>query len=396
MEPPRKMGVKRLRSPTLVGVAPPSAVNKGKQAPAVDEIPKITVDGAPEDEATTLVGKMLAESAAQARRNLEAKDAESDTYQDETATSVGDAERLIATANAAAADAGSDDLEEPTGRMARAQPAVEDTTARRDAIDVQGAMHRAAELEEQLEAEAAKKKKAEKKRTMVGLGEGPLMLPAVPPQDETAALTGGPPVKRSELAEPPTAPVPMTPRDRAMTAPISGAHPSAMGMPVGPPSPYAQPAATPASGVAALPPYPGPRPADALAFAQTQQAMPPQPFPAPAEKPKKKSRAGVVVFLVVLLGAAGGAAYWKRVPLRARWDRFRHPPVAQPAASVEPAPPPSATASVSIAPSASASASASASSSASAKPAAKKPPPAKPKPPKAKAPVPKPASEHGF
>lgn len=436
MEPPRKMGVKRLRSPTLVGVAPPSAVNKGSSSLAqkVDEIPKITIEGNPDDETTTLVGKMLAESAAQARRNLDTKQAkDGDIYQDETATSVGDAERLIATANEIFEKARGDDLaDEPTANRRRVDPLGDDTTARRDAIDVEGALARAAELKAKFEADAERKKKAEKKRTIVGLGNGPLKLPVIPVPDETETLSGGAPVPAPGFDEQETGSIPATPRERQMTAPLAAplatpqTNPMPMPMPMAPPPPpppgypstNALPVGTPPGGVPALPPYPPmptPRRSDPIAFAQTQQALPQSHGVHGAEAPKKKSRVGVVLFLLVLLGAGGGAAYWKRVPLRARWDRFRHPPVAQPAPSVDPAPAPSASppasasasasvaASASAAPSASASAAASASAfasasaSASAKPGAKKPPPWKPKPaPKPKAAVPKPVDQHGF
>ncbi len=454
LEPPRKMGVTRLRAPTLVGVAPPSAVNKGAAAGSrgpladSDEIPKISVDGAPEDETTTLVGKMLAESAAQARKNLGAKqENDADTYADETATTVGDAERLIATANEAFEKARSEELgDEPTANLRAPDPLADETTARRDAIDV-GAMARAAELKEQLAAEAERRKKAAKKHTIVGLGDGPLKLPATPPgadvveapdkprdkesqrvleaalprlYDETEAMADGPPIAPRE----PKVTAPMVPMPQG---PAPGGHPSThlplLATPINEISarhPYAMPPATPSGGMLAAPPYqapiPTPRPGDPIAFAQTQLALPHTP-PTLEPPKKKKSRAGLVLFLLVLLGAGGGVAYWKRVPLRAQWDRFRHLPASEPAPSAEPAPPPSAAPSASaaasapasasaapsasVAPPASASAapiaSASASASASAKPAAKKPPVWRPRPaPKPKATMPKPVEPRGF
>lgn len=450
LEPPRKMGVMRLRAPTLMGVAPPSAGASAPPATEKDEIPKIHVDGPPEEETTTLVGKMLAEAAAQTRGRLAAQAAGGDTYQDETATSVGGAERLIAAANEAFANAGADDepLEEPTQQRPQGVPLrdapVEDTTARRDAIDVNAALARAEALKAQLKAEAeAKKKKNAKKRTMVGLGAGPLVLPADMPsaiEGEIETLTGGPSVSAAST-EPITSPAPLESpvkippppprRDTTAAMPEPPVPPSVRAMPLPTPAPMPAsmggiPAGTPPPGGVAAPPYamppmmqpmmhpmgapPSTRSSEAMAFAQTQQAL----FPPPAaEPPKKKSRAAVVFVLFVLLGGVAAAAWIERDRVLAEWARLTSPPPSPtsapadaPSASAapvaEPLPPASAApappASVEPAPPASASASASASAAASAKPPPKKKPKWRPRPkarPRPK-PRPSPTSEHGF
>lgn len=200
MEPPRVLGAHRLRAHTMLGVAPPSSGANGpptteKEKGSIPkilfdaddnqdvtetkpaDIPKIAVEG--DDEQTTMVGKLLAEAHAQVAKRL--KEKEPDLYSDETATTVGDAEKLIATANAAVVDKDDKyDNDEPTESRSAHDALMEDTTSRREAIDVEAALAKAAELR----AEAERKKKQAKKRTMHGLGDGPLRLPAKPKLEE--------------------------------------------------------------------------------------------------------------------------------------------------------------------------------------------------------------------
>jgi hypothetical protein len=208
MEPPRVMGVPRLRAHTMLGVAPPSsgaATGPPTTQPEISSIPKIVFEGDEgleqtetkaadiprihvegDDEQTTMVGKLLAEAHAQVAKRL--KETDADLYADETATTVGDAEKLIATANAAAnaaalakgASAAGDEVDEPTESRPGNDALMDDTTARRDAIDVDSALARAAELR----AEAERKKRQAKKRTIHGLGDGPLTLPVRPKAED--------------------------------------------------------------------------------------------------------------------------------------------------------------------------------------------------------------------
>jgi hypothetical protein len=318
--PAVKVGPPRLRAPTLVGVAPPSlaaAAPRLKPPPSTREeaepgVPKIEVAGVPDEETTTLVGKMLAEAAAQARRKLEEKPAPaSDTYQDETATKVGDAERLIATANEVFAKVAheADTLEDATVPRVRSNGPFEETTARRDAINVDGVLARAAELKAQAEAEA-RRKKAAKKRTFVGLGNGPLTLPANKPalSEEIETLENAKNLSPPNLAPRPSAdeetlsgvphetpPLsPFAPHERKATMPLSGyTEPMPHGPPVrldrsgaspaGVAHPYHDlPLGTPPGGVPpapfaampASPPYANR--SEPAAFAQTQMAPPPR------------------------------------------------------------------------------------------------------------------------
>jgi hypothetical protein len=207
MEPPRVMGVPRLRAHTMLGVAPPSsgATAPPTTQPDLSSIPKIVFDGDDaqditetkpadipkiqgegDDEQTTMVGKLLAEAHAQVAKRL--KEKEPDLYADETATTVGDAEKLIAAAKLADRAAGGakarsiegDEVDEPTESRSAHDALMEDTTSRRDAINIDDALARAAELR----AEAERKKRQAKKRTIHGLGDGPLKLPAKRREDE--------------------------------------------------------------------------------------------------------------------------------------------------------------------------------------------------------------------
>lgn len=205
MEPPRVLGVPRLRAHTMLGVAPPSSgatsppttqpqlssgipkiVFDGDDERDITEtkpadIPRIVVDG--DDEQTTMVGKLLAEARSEVAKKLK-EPAEPDLYADETATTVGDAEKIIAAANFASVPKVSlpegEDLDETTASGSVRDASMEDVTSKRDAIDVETALARAADLR----AEAEKKKKQAKKRTMHGLGDGPLRLPARPTRPE--------------------------------------------------------------------------------------------------------------------------------------------------------------------------------------------------------------------
>lgn len=306
MEPPRVLGVPRLRARahTMLGVAPPSsdAAAPPTTEPEVTGIPKIAFDGDEaqeltetkpadiprihvegDDEQTTMVGKLLAEAHAQVAKRL--KDKEADLYSDETATTVGDAEKILAAANEAAlAKGGSavdgDELDEPTASRSVRDALMEDATSKRDAINIDDALARAAELR----AEAERKKRQAKKRTIHGLGDGPLTLPAktkaAPPQDdiptfenalpetgerpastrssgrllvataepadgELETLSGAvphPAPMRSIGTEPETMPVqvPSTPRERLATAPADPS--SLLG---GPPTPEQAPFGAP-------------------------------------------------------------------------------------------------------------------------------------------------------
>jgi len=551
IEPAKSLGIKRLRAPTLVGVAPPSA--GGKQPPSTNPRPgpptavassaqptPRVVDASQlrlnanegEDESTTMVGKMLAAAQAEGRRKLAEKRDEPDMYQDETATTVGDAENLIATANEAFAKIraeGEGESDESTEQRVVRESVVEDTTARRDAIDVESALVRAKELKAKALADAEAKKRALKKRTFVGLGNGPLRLPAQPepvegsydddlrtevgetkapssrrlpaatpgdsepplhgaaePETVTVAAGHNPAALEAAFNEPAT--VSVKPQF-ALAGPFHTQTPLGLGAPQTQPMPHAPnahtgsdpgfPAAAPNPGAPLMATlasaggrrdFPSPRafpnaPRDAFqseiamigqaqqpqqafapgasgqvpvpprsdpsVFARTETAYQPSmgmsqsgpiAWPPPIaprvepKPPKGGSKAGVIaVVLLLLLCAGGGAAYWKRVQLRAFWDRHRHPqaaePVPAPPESASAAPPASASAappgSASASPPASASASASAkpagsasaapSSSASTKPPVKKPPPWRPRP-KFSAPKPKPApdDDRGF
>lgn len=510
MEPPKKMGVPRLRANTMMGVAPPSSGAKapptsaGKGPPTTEPAtnPARTKASEGEDEQTTLVGKLLADAHAEVRARLkeraasktekEKEEKEGDLYQDETATTVGDAEKLIAAARVAALIekglAADDDGEDKTASGTGNDTQMEDTTAKRDAINVEAALARAAEL--RAEAEARKRRQL-KKQTMHGLGNGPLKLPARPTDDELATTQSAIDTARGEApahsgvddllnlsspispadgemetlsagipapapmrminTEPETVPVqlpapvpgPYTqPMPYAPTVRMDGsgaspaldanAFPGATPNPM-PSAPHAMPSAmphgTPPGGMAhahfhstpmpVMAPHLGMPHSGPEAFARTHVSTRSQPLELP-----KKSRTGLVLFVLVLIGVGGAVGYWKRAPLRAMWQRYRHP-VAQPAPAPTPAlsttastaPPASlapatsasasasAPASASAAPNASASAAphasgsaaphASASASASTRPGAKKPPPWRPKP-KPKGPVPKPSDEHGF
>jgi hypothetical protein len=187
MEPPRVLGVPRLRAATIVGVAPPSSGGKGPPTtnpaptPGAATTPKKATED--QDEQTTLVGKLLAEAHAEVAKRLKERqqEKEPDLYADETATTVGDAEKLIAAANAAAFGSENskaiEENDEPTESRSVKDALVEDVTSKRDAINIDSALARAAELRAEAER---KKRNAAKKRTIHGLGTGPLTLPANP------------------------------------------------------------------------------------------------------------------------------------------------------------------------------------------------------------------------
>lgn len=490
LQPPRVMGVPRLRAHTIMGVAPPSSGASGPPTtePQESAIPKIVVEG--DDEQTTMVGKLLASAQAQAAQRLKGEPKEQDLYSDETATTVGDAEKLIATASAASltkhAAVEGDEPDEPTESRSVKDALMEDVTSKRDAINIDSALAKAAELRAEAEA---RKKRAMKKRTIHGLGDGPLTFPerpkgddeiptfenklpdtgerpagSVPADSEMETLSGGAPQPapmRSINTEPETiqVPVPSTPRGRLATEPPPAqqqqlapqqqqqppheAFQQTLNVPPGG-SPYTQPmpyapAARTDDGngidplratMQAVPGATGPgrHPPSGAHLAMSPQGGVPhfhspqmpvhapgqysmQPHSGPAafartaaathsealDAPPKKSRAGLVFFLFLLIGL-GGVAFWQRATLRALWIAYRHPfppaqasaaPSASPPPSIATAPPtPPPVATESPAPHGSSSAaphaSASASASASPKTQAKKPPPWKPPPPKSR------------